>query len=94
MVTTLRRKKRSLRKVPFLYSVVEIAVGGGHDAHVHFDFLIAADGADFFFLEKAQSLACISRGKFADLVEENGSGIGRLQQALLGAKGAREGPFS
>ena len=48
--------------------------------------LIAADGTDFFFLEETQQLGLHFERKFADLVEKNGSGIGRLQQSLLGAQ--------
>src|SRR5208337_801948 len=71
----------------------EVAVGGGHDADVHSNLLIAAHGADFFLLEKAQELGLHFERKFADLVEKNGSGIGRLQQARLGTKSAGESTF-
>src|SRR5713226_502587 len=77
----------------FLVFGIEIAVGGGHDAHVHFDLLITAHGADFFLLEKAQELGLHLERKFADLVEKNGSGVGRLQQALLGTKSTGESAF-
>src|SRR5208337_4173784 len=71
----------------------EVAVGGGHDADVHSNLLIAAHGADFFLLEKARELGLHFERKFADLVEKNGSGIGRLQQAGLGTKSAGESAF-
>src|SRR6266853_4207534 len=77
----------------FLVFGVEIAVSGGHDTHVHFDLLITAHGADFFLLEKAQELGLHLERKFADLVEKNGSGMGRLQQSLLGTKSAGESAF-
>src|SRR6202795_1439835 len=77
----------------FLVFGIEIAVGGGHDTHVHFDLLITAYRADFFLLEKAQELGLHLEWKFADFVEKNCSGVGRLQQSLLGTKCAREGAF-
>src|SRR6266853_2772845 len=77
----------------FLVFGIEIAVGGRHNAHVHFDLLITAYGADFFLLEKAQEFGLHLERKLADLVEKNGSGVGRLQQALLGTKSTGESAF-
>src|ERR1700675_2369053 len=77
----------------FLVFGVEIAVGGGHDAHIHFDLLITAHGTDFFLLEKAQELGLHLERKLAHLVKKNGSRVGRLQQSLLRTKGAGEGAF-
>ena len=34
----------------------QVAVGGGDDADVHWNFFIAADWADFFFLQDAEKL--------------------------------------
>ena len=55
--------------------------------------LIAAHGPDFLFLKKAQEFGLHFQGKFADLVEKNGSGIGGLEQAGLGTQSAGEGAF-
>src|ERR1700694_3119928 len=77
----------------FLVFGIKIAVGGRHDAHVHFHLLITAHGADFFLLEKAQELGLHLERKLAHLVKKNGSRVGRLQPSPLRTKGAGEGAF-
>ena len=68
----------------------EIAVSGGDDAHVHFDALVAAYGTHFFFLQHAQQLGLQFERQFADFIEKNRAGVGRLKQSLLGFQGAGE----
>ncbi len=78
---------------PVLVGGFEIAVGGGDDAHVHFDALVAAHGTHFFFLQHAQQLGLQFEWQFADFVEEDGAAVGRLEQSLLGFQRAGEGSF-
>ena len=63
----------------------QIAIGGGDHAHIHFDLLITADRANFFFLQNAQQLGLHLQRQFADFIEENRAAIGRLKQSRLRA---------
>ena len=62
----------------------EIAIGGGNHAHIHFDLLIAADRADFFFLQHAQQLGLHLLRQFANFIQKNRAAIGRLKKSRLG----------
>src|SRR5579883_889609 len=71
--------------------LLQVAVGGGDDAYVDLDALVAADGADLFFLQDAQQLGLHLERQLPDLVEEQGPAIGRLKQPGARAEGAGEG---
>ena len=74
-----------------LHLLLQIPVGGRHDAHVHGDGGGAADAADLPFLEHAQELGLHLRGQLAHVVEEQGAAIGLLEPALVAAAGVGEG---
>ena len=82
-----------MRNVPRFVGGFEIAVGGGDDAHVHFDSLVAAHRTHFFFLQHAQQLGLHFQRQFADFVQENRTGIGRLKKSLLRFQRSGEGAF-
>ena len=88
-VTTFETEVEILAEGAVLVSGFEIAVGGGDDAHIHFDALIAADRAHFFFLQNAQQLGLQLERQFADFVEEDGAAVGGLEQSLLGFRARR-----
>ena len=58
---------------------LEIAVGGGQDAHVHFDRFGAADVRDLFFLQSAQQLGLHADIDLADFVQQQGTFVGNLE---------------
>src|ERR1700736_2263849 len=59
----------------------EIAVGSGDDTHVDVHLFIAADGANFFFLEHAKELGLHFQGQLANFVQEDSATIGGLKQS-------------
>src|SRR6202007_1259583 len=69
---------------------LEVAVGGGDDAHVDPDVRRAADALEGALLEEAQQLDLQCRGDLADLVEEDGAAVGRLEQPFALALGVGE----
>ena len=69
----------------------ERPVGGGDDAHVHLDRLGAADPEEGPALQHAQQLGLRGRRDLADLVEEDGAGVGQLEPAQPPLGGAGEG---
>ena len=78
----------------FFDSFFERLVGGGKDADVDGDGDVVADAADFFFLEDAQEAALQKRRHGADFIEENGSAVGFLEEALLVVHSAGESAFA
>ena len=69
----------------------EVAVGGGHDAHVDLAALVLADAPDLPLLQRPQELDLHARRDLADLVEQQRPAVGRLEQArpVLGRAGER-----
>ena len=69
--------------------VGEVAVGGGHDAHVDLPALVLADAPDLPLLERPQELDLHARRDLADLVQQQRPAVGRLEQArpVLGRAG-------
>ena len=70
---------------------LQVAVGGGDDAHVDLEGAAAADPLEFALLEHAQQLGLKGGADLADLVEEQGAAVGLLEAALAGADRAGEG---
>src|SRR5437016_7795896 len=73
------------------HHVGEIAVGGGDDPDVDADRVGGADALDLAVLEHAQQLHLHAERQLADLVEEDGAPVRRLEEALAVAVGAGEG---
>ena len=71
--------------------LVQVPVGGRHDAHVHGDGGGASDAADLALLYDAQELGLHLGGQLADVVEEQGAAAGLLEPALVAAAGVGEG---
>jgi hypothetical protein len=67
------------------------AVGGGHDAHVHHPGLVRAQPPHLAALQHAQQLRLQLEGQLADLVEEQGPAVGRLEGSLPIGHRAGEG---
>src|SRR5581483_2643022 len=70
--------------------LLEIAVGGGDDAHVGAPRLVLAEALELLLLEKAQQLGLQRRRQLADLVEEQRAALGRLDAPRLIAHRAGE----
>src|SRR5689334_14631068 len=82
-----------LAKVSFFVSGLEVPVGGSDDAYIDFDFLIAADGTNFFFLQNAEELGLHFHGEFADFIEKDCAPTGSLKEAVFGFIRAGECAF-
>src|SRR5687768_16738358 len=70
----------------------QVAMSRRDEAHVDGARTDAANARDFPRLEHAQKLRLRGGGELADLVQEDGTPIGRLEQPGLRVHGAREGP--
>jgi hypothetical protein len=62
--------------------LLELAVGGRDDAHVHLHRVVVAQAADLALLDGAQQLGLERRRGLGDLVEEERAAVGLLEQAL------------
>ena len=69
----------------------QVAVGGGHQAHVHLDRLGAAQALELLLLQDAQQLGLQLQRDVADLVQEQRAPVRQLEAADLLADGAGEG---
>src|SRR5579859_7894069 len=72
-----------LAKLPFLLGGLKVAVGGGDDAHVDFELLIAAYRADFLLLQHAKELGLQFHRELANLVEKDSPAIRRLKESFF-----------
>ena len=72
---------------------LKIAVGGGDDAHVDGDFLVAAHPADPARLQGAEQAGLRLGRHIADFVEEQGAAAGLFEFADVAACGPGEGPL-
>ena len=70
---------------------LEVAVRRRDDADVHATRLRLADAADLARLERAKELRLELERELADLVEEHGAAVGRLERSGAIAVGAGEG---
>ena len=77
-----------LAEAPLLDRRVEVAVGGGDDAHVERHLVVAADGPDAALLERAQQLRLERERQVADLVEEERAAV-RLDEQARARRRAR-----
>jgi hypothetical protein len=75
-----------------LHLGVEIAIGGCNDAHVHDDGVGAANPFELPFLQRTQELRLEFERQLADLVEEKGPAMSKLETAPPLPVGAGEGP--
>ena len=80
-----------LAKRGLLHLGFQISVGGSHDAYVHFAFADAADGLHLTLLEHTQELDLHGQRQVGNFVEQEGSIMGCLEEALLVRTCACEG---
>ena len=80
-----------LAEAPVLDPDLQIAMRGGHDAHVDHHALVRSDGAQLARLEHAEQLDLESRAHLGDLVEEERAAVGLLEEALAVSGRAGEG---
>ena len=71
--------------------LLEVAVGGGDDADVDADVLLAAEARELAVLQHLQELGLQREAHVADLVEEHRAVVGELELARLLLDGAGEG---
>ena len=71
-------------ELAFADGLAEVDVGGGDDADVDLNLLIAADGHEAALLEDAEDLGLGIHAHVADFVEEEGAAIGDFKEALFG----------
>ena len=65
-----------------LDALVQVLVGGGDDAHVGLDRLVAADAVEVAVRQHAQQARLQFGGHVADLVEEQRAAFGLLEAAV------------
>ena len=82
-----------LAEAPFLHQLLQIGVGGGHDAHVDADGFGRAQRHELALLDHAQQLGLGLERDGADLVEEDGPAVGDFEVAFARGHGAGEGAF-
>ena len=87
-------EEKVLAKFLALDAFLEAAVGGGDDAHVHFDGAIAAHAFEFPLLQDAQQLGLDLGGDFADFVQQDGAAVGQLEPAFALGDAPVNAPFS
>ena len=60
---------------------VEVAIGGGDDAHVRASRFATTNPIDLTFLKNSEDLGLSLRGHVANLIQEQSSAIGKLELA-------------
>ena len=71
-------------------ALAQVAVGGGEDAHVDLEGLVAAHALEGALLEEAEQLDLGGQRDLAHLVEEDGAAGGQLEAPLAAGDGAGE----
>ena len=77
----------------FFHQLAQIHVGGGDDAHIHFDHVHPAEAHELAFLHHAQQLGLRLEGNVADFVEEDAPFVGQVEEAFLRVHRAGECAF-
>ncbi|MNE19997.1 hypothetical protein D3C80_1130990 [compost metagenome] len=72
----------------------KVLVRGAENAHIHRHFLLPADAAYGFLLNRAQQFDLHGQRQVGDFVEEQGAAVGCLEQAGLVFDGAAEAAFA
>jgi hypothetical protein len=70
-------------EAPGLGLLAQLSIGRGDEAHVHRAGLAAADAHDLALLHDAQERDLRLGRDLADLVQEHGAAVGRLEEAGL-----------
>src|SRR5579859_947449 len=90
-IDDVEAEEQILAERALAHFVLEIAVGGGDDAHIHLHRRIAADAVDLAFLQGAQQFGLQARVHFRYFVEQQGAAGGFLELAEAAGHGAGEG---
>ena len=80
-----------LAKGAFFERGAQIAIGGGDQAHVHFDRARAAEPLEFALLQNAQQLHLRGRRNVADFIEKQRALVGQFEFSGLAGGRAGEG---
>gem|GEM_PF-2339635 len=80
-----------LPKQPGLDLLLEVAVGGADDAHVHGDLGLSAEATELFLFDDPQEFRLQLDGQLAHLVEEERATVGELEAAEPALVRAGEG---
>src|SRR5207247_5449594 len=72
---------------------LEVAVGGGHHAHVGMQSARAANAVEFARLQHAQELGLRLQRQLADLIQKKRAAVGELEATTALLRGAGEGAF-
>lgn len=80
-------------KAPGRYFGFQIAVGGRHNAHVHFFAARAAHPLDFLFLQHPQNLYLQAQIHLAYFVQKNRAAVAHFKPAGPGTNGVGKGPL-
>ncbi len=94
----LNRKHREteveiLAELTLPHSLLEIAIGRGHDPHVDAQRLRATHPLELLLFERPEDLRLERKRKIANLVEEERAAMGELEPAWLALCGAGESPL-
>src|SRR6266850_1807286 len=79
-----------LAKLVLTNGVDNIAVGGGDQAHVHAQFLIAANACKTAVFQEAEQFGLERPAHVADFIEEDGAAVGFFDASELLLEGAGE----
>src|SRR5581483_5474982 len=71
--------------------LVQVAIGGGDESHVHVHGLVAAQPLELLLLENAQELGLEFERNVADFVEEQGAAVGEFEPSEFTGHRAGEG---
>ena len=78
-------------KTALFDSILQVAVAGGNDLHVDFDLSLAPQRTNALILDHLQQLRLQVEVHFRDLVQEEGSAVGLLDQTAAALLGSGEG---
>ena len=75
------------------HQILQVAIGGGNNAHRNLDRLLAAHAMKLAFLQNAEQLRLRSRVQIAHFVQEQRASIGQLEFAAARGGGSSERAF-
>ena len=80
-----------LAEPPLCDGLFQIAMRGGHDAHVHLGRFLCAEAHEFAILQNLQQLGLQLKIHVADFVEQDGAAVGDPEVAPSILERARDG---
>ena len=85
--------RQHINSLGYDLDIDDVAVGGGDEADVHFEFLVAADAGEGAVFQEAEEFGLEGAAHVADFIQEDGAAVGLLDAAEFLADGAGEGAF-